>query len=64
MKALCLNGRKEGMEKNKPANQENTEVKDSMTDEEFSNLIYCIYKSKFIPRGIKKKIEATLNDIC
>jgi len=44
--------------------QDNIEVKDSMTNDEFSDLIYCIYKSKYLPRGIKKKIEATLNDSC
>ncbi|MFA7272515.1 MAG: hypothetical protein WC044_01525 [Crocinitomicaceae bacterium] len=41
-----------------------SEVKDCLTNEEFSNLIYCIYKSAYIPRGIKRKIEATLHDIC
>ena len=43
--------------------QDNVEVKDRLTDEEFSNLIYCIYKSKYISRGIKKRIEITLQKL-
>jgi hypothetical protein len=43
--------------------QDKVEVKDRMTDDEFSNLIYCIYKSKYISRGIKKRIEVALNDL-
>jgi len=40
------------------------EVKDCMSIFEFRSLIYCIYKSKFLPRGIKKKLESTLHNIC
>lgn len=43
--------------------QDKVEVKDRMTDDEFSNLIYCIYKSKYISRGTKKRIEVALNDL-
>lgn len=51
-------------EKLKLKYDDKSEVKDCLTNEEFSELIYCIYKSKFIPRGIRRKIEATLHDIC
>lgn len=43
--------------------QEKIEIKDCLTSPEFNNLISCIYKSKYLPRGIKKKIEDTLGMI-
>jgi len=39
------------------------EAKDVMLTKEYEDLVYCIYKSKFLPRGIKRKLEATLEQI-
>jgi hypothetical protein len=36
---------------------------DELTDEEYSNLLYCIYKSQFVPRGIRKMIEPVIEQI-
>ena len=44
--------------------REKIEVKDCMLNQDFIDLIYCIYKSKYISRGIKRKIGATLEDLC
>jgi hypothetical protein len=41
-----------------------TELKDVLSDKEFENLIYCVYKSKFIPRGIKRILATILEEIC
>lgn len=30
---------------------------DSLTDSEYSDLLYCIYKSQFVPRGIRRALE-------
>lgn len=32
-------------------------LKDALTDTEYCDLLYCIYKSQFVPRGIRKAIE-------
>lgn len=39
------------------------EVKDSMLEGEFGDLIYCIYKHPNLPRGIKRKLNETLKEI-
>lgn len=39
------------------------ETKDSVTDSEYGELLYCIYKSKYLPRQIKRKLEEILSDI-
>lgn len=36
---------------------------DELTDEEYSNLLYCIYKSQFVPRGIRRIIEPVIEQI-
>lgn len=40
------------------------DIKDILKSDEYENLIYCIYKSKFIARGIKSKLESILQEIC
>jgi hypothetical protein len=41
------------------AYKDKIDIKDSLLETEYIDLIYCIYKNKFIERGIKRK----LNDI-
>lgn len=36
---------------------------DELTDDEYSNLLYCIYKSQFVPRGIRRMIELVIEQI-
>ena len=38
--------------------------KDMLKSAEYESLIYCIYKSKFIARGVKTKLENILTQIC
>ena len=40
------------------------ELKGKLSDEEYEEFIYCIYKSKFVNRGIKKILEKHLENIC
>ncbi len=39
------------------------EIKDIVLDSEYGELLYCIYKSKYLPRQIKRKLEEILTDI-
>jgi len=36
------------------------ELKDILTDSEFCDLLYCIYKSKHVPRGVKDALETAI----
>ncbi|MCU0433597.1 MAG: hypothetical protein MUC87_09110 [Bacteroidia bacterium] len=39
-----------------------TEEKDSLNEEEYHNLLYCISKARHIPVGIKRQIESVLSE--
>jgi len=39
------------------------EVKDKLTDAEYSDFLYCAYKSKHIPFGVKRLIEPIIAQI-
>jgi len=36
---------------------------DQLTDIEYSDLLYCIYKSQFVPRGVRRAIEPILQKL-
>lgn len=36
---------------------------DELTDAEYCNLLYCIYKSQFVPRGIRKAMEPIIQEL-
>ena len=36
---------------------------DELTDSEYCDLLYCIYKSQFVPRGIRKAIEPIIEQL-
>lgn len=38
-------------------------VVDQLTDNEYSNLLYCIYKSEFVPRGIRSAMVPIIERI-
>lgn len=33
---------------------------DELTDTEYCDLLYCIYKSRFVPRGVRRLIEPVI----
>jgi hypothetical protein len=39
------------------------ELQDRLSDKEYSDLLYCIYKSSFIPKGIKRLLEPVIEDL-
>ncbi|SKC72262.1 hypothetical protein [Ohtaekwangia koreensis] len=38
-------------------------LQDQLTDTEYSDLLYCIYKSKFVPRGIRKDLAPIIEKL-
>lgn len=38
-------------------------LKDQLTDNEYSDLLYCIYKSEFVPRGIRRSLEPIIEQL-
>lgn len=36
---------------------------DALTDKEYSDLLYCIYKSQFVPRGIRQAMEPVITEL-
>lgn len=36
---------------------------DELTDAEYCDLLYCIYKSEFVPRGIRKAMEPIIEEL-
>ena len=36
---------------------------DELTDVEYCDLLYCIYKSQFVPRGIRRAIEPVIEEL-
>jgi hypothetical protein len=39
------------------------QIVDELTDKEYSDLLYCIYKSEFVPRGIRRAIEPIIEQL-
>lgn len=38
-------------------------LKDALTDGEYSDLLYCLYKSQYVPRGILRAIEPLIESL-
>jgi hypothetical protein len=39
------------------------ELKDILTVGEYSDLLYCVYKSKHVPRGVKRALELVIESL-
>lgn len=39
------------------------QLMDALTDAEYCDLLYCIYKSQFVPRGIRRDIEPIIKHL-
>jgi hypothetical protein len=39
------------------------ELKDVLTDGEYSELLYCVYKSRHVQRGIKRALEPVIESL-
>ncbi|MBL0739881.1 hypothetical protein [Chryseolinea lacunae] len=38
-------------------------LKDALTDSEYSDFLYCLYKSQHVPRGVRKTMEPIIERI-
>lgn len=48
---------------NKYVNHGTAELMDQLTDTEYCDLLYCIYKSQFVPHGIRRDIEPIIANL-
>jgi hypothetical protein len=39
------------------------QLMDELTDQEYCDLLYCIYKSEFVPRGIRRDMEPIIAEL-